>query len=197
MRNFLNMAVACLLAFVYCQGAGAQIENHDVRVGNKVYRAKNFDAAEKKYRAALSKKETSFYGNYNLGNTLYRKNDQKTARNYYQKAVACAGNKKQRADVYHNIGRSFLAEKNYKDAVVALKKSMINNPNANDTRKLLAYAMRMEKRENQKNPPQPNAGNKKMEDDSDVDNRKILEMLDQDEQERQPKGGTDDNVKNW
>lgn len=195
-HNVINI-LFLLLGLLLPQMVFGQVENHDVRVGNKAYKNKNYQVAEKKYRAALSKKDLSFYGNYNLANTLYKKNDQKTARNYYQKALICSSSRRQRADVYHNIGRSYLEERNYKDAVVALKKSMMNNPEANDTRKLLAYAMRMEKREEKQNPPPPNAGNKKMEDDSNDDNRKMLEALDQDEENRKPNLGGDDHIKNW
>lgn len=176
--------------------ANAQIENHDVRVGNAAYRSKNYAAAEKKYRSALSKNESSFYANFNLGNALYRKGDWQTARNYYQKAVALAPTVRLKAEALHNMGTTYLQEKKYKEAVDFLKKSMLVNPNSNETRKQLAYAIRMDKRNKNQNPP-PNTGDKKMEDDSQDNNRKILETLDEDEENRKPNSGAKSMVKNW
>ena len=86
MKWFINLSLALLSVLPLV--AEAQIENHDVRVGNSVYRTKNYAAAEKKYRSALSKNGSSFYANFNLGNALYRRGEWNTARNYYKKAVA-------------------------------------------------------------------------------------------------------------
>ncbi len=197
MKQIYKYIVLLVFSVLATSSMVAQVENHDVRVGNKSYNAKNYTIAEQKYRSALSKNDHSFYGNYNLANTLYRKNDLQTARNYYQKALLFATNKFQRAEVYHNVGTSFLKEKKYKDAVDALKKSMIANPNSEDTRRQLAYAMRMEKRERNQNPPPPNAGDKKMEDDSLDNNRQILESLDEEDENHKPNAGGQANVKNW
>lgn len=192
MKHFLYI----FLCF-YCLNSFGQVENHDVRLGNKYYKTKDYGSAEQKYRTALSKKEVSFYANYNLANTLYRKNDLETARNYYQKALLFSENNRQKADVYHNVGCSFLMEKKWSDAVDAFKKSMMANPNDNETRKLLAYAMRMDKRDKKQNPPPPNSGNKKMEDNSQDENRQFLENLDNEDENRQPNAGGNSKVKNW
>ncbi|MBR6041761.1 MAG: tetratricopeptide repeat protein [Paludibacteraceae bacterium] len=190
--RLIVLACATVLPLV----ASAQIENHDIRVGNTAYRSKNYAVAEKKYRSALSKKESSYYANFNLGNALYRKGEWQTARNYYQKAVAYAPSVRLKAEALHNMGTTYLQEKKYKEAVDFLKKSMLANPNSNETRKLLAYAMRMDKRYKNQNPP-PNTGDKKMEDDSQDNNRKILETLDEDEENRKPNSGAKSMVKNW
>lgn len=195
MKYSLCKYIALFLALLPCV-ASAQIENHDVRVGNSAYRSKNYDAAEKKYRSALSKKESSYYANFNLGNALYRKGDWKTARNYYLKAVSLAPSSNLRAEAFHNIGTTYLQEKKYKEAVDFLKKSMLSNPNSNETRRQLAYAMRMDKRDKKNNPP-PNTGDRKMEDNSLDNNRKILESLDEDEENRKPNSGDKSMVKNW
>lgn len=194
MKWFINLSLALLSVLPLV--AEAQIENHDVRVGNSVYRTKNYAAAEKKYRSALSKNGSSFYANFNLGNALYRRGEWNTARNYYKKAVALAPTQRLMSEALHNMGTAYLQEKKYKEAVDFLKKSMLANPNSNETRKQLAYAIRMEKR-NQKDNPPPNTGDKKMEDDSQDNNRKILESLDEDEENRKPNSGAKSMVKNW
>lgn len=189
-----NILMAVLLAFS-STGAYAQVENHDVRVGNKLYRNSNFDGAEAKYRSALSKKESSFYANFNLGNVLYKKKDWLTARNYYQKAASLASDKKLQAEALHNVGCTFLQEKKYKEAVDVLEKSMILNPKSEETRRQLAYAMRMLKKN--PNTPPPSFKNQKYEDDSQDDNRKLLESLDEDEENKKPNSGDQSKLKNW
>ncbi|MCQ2208308.1 MAG: tetratricopeptide repeat protein [Paludibacteraceae bacterium] len=196
MKKSLYKIIALVWVALFPLLASAQIENHDVRVGNTAYRSKNYAAAEKKYRSALSKKESSFYANFNLGNALYRKGEWQTARNYYQKAVVAAPSSRLRAEAFHNIGTTYLQEKKYKEAVDFLKKSMLSNPNSNETRKQLAYAIRMDKRDKKNNPP-PNTGDRKMEDNSQDNNRKILESLDEDEENRKPNSGQKSMVKNW
>ena len=141
--RLIVLACATVLPLV----ASAQIENHDIRVGNTAYRSKNYAVAEKKYRSALSKKESSYYANFNLGNALYRKGEWQTARNYYQKAVAYAPSVRLKAEALHNMGTTYLQEKKYKEAVDFLKKSMLANPNSNETRKLLAYGQTQQESE--------------------------------------------------
>ncbi len=191
-KIFLFFALLLFSTPAFCQ-----VENHDVRVGNKSYREKDYDNAEKAYRKALSKREESFYGNYNLGNALFRKEDWQTARKYYQSALQFAGDKQQKADALHNLGCTYLQEKQYKESIDALQKSLIERPESEETRNLLAYAMRMLKQQQNQQPP-PNSGDKKQKDEMSQEMAKqILESLDQDEEQKKPNTGKVSLPKNW
>lgn len=176
----------------------SQVENKDLRSGNRYYRQKDYDSAEKQYRTAVTKNGNSFYGNYNLGNALYRKNDWQTARNYFQKAVKLADTKKERADAYHNLGCTYLQEQKYKESVDALRKSLMENPEAEDTRNQLAYAQRMLKKQQDQQPPKPNAGDKIKKDEkmSQENAQQILKSLD-DDMQKKPSGKQQPLLKNW
>jgi tetratricopeptide (TPR) repeat protein len=176
----------------------AQIENHNVRSGNNYYRGRDYDRAEKEYRASVSKNPSSFFGNYNLGNALYRKSDWPTARTYYQKALQYTTEKKEKADALHNIGCTYLQEQKYKESVDALQKSLMQNPNSDKTRNLLAYAQRMLKKQQKNQPPKANSGDKKKKDDnmSQENAKQILQNLD-DEQKAKPSDKKKQLLKNW
>lgn len=177
----------------------AQVDNHDVRSGNKYYRIKDYDSAEKMYRSGVTKNPNSFVANYNLGNSLYRKEDWQTARNYYQKAIKLSSDKKQKADAFHNLGCTYLQEAKYKESVDALRQSLMQNPDSEQTRNQLAYAQRMLKQQENQQPPKPNAGDKLKKDDSmsQENAQQILKSLDEEDLQMKQSDNKKQLLKNW
>ena len=198
MRNKIKFFLFISMMLSLAVSAFSQAENRDLRAGNRHYRHRNYNSAEKSYRAAISKNPRTFYGNYNLGNALYRKEDWLTARGYYQKAVNLTQNKREKADALHNLGCTYLQEQKYKESVDALRKSMIENPDSEPTRRLLAYAQRMLKKQQDEQKDRPNAGDKKQHQDMSQENaRQILLNIDEDEQNMKPTGKDKSLIKNW
>ncbi len=180
--------IAILSLFSFSELLG-QVENHYIRSGNHYYLGRNIDAAEKEYRSAITQNPNSFYGNFNLGDALYKKNDWKTARAYFQKSVSATSNPKEKADALHNIGCTFLQENMLQESVDAFQKSLIQNPKSNDTRLLLAYAQRLLKQNQKKHPQDANSGKRKEHKDMSQENAKqILKNVDDNEQKYKPSG---------
>ena len=163
-KNFFAVLVVMLLSGYQMY---AQVDRKEVRKGNRVFDKENYKEAEVEYRKALIKDSVSVAANYNLGNTLYRMDDAVNAeKNYSAVADSVAklpmdidwkeGMVKNKnsapADVYHNLGNSYLAQKKYSEAVQAYKESLKRNPSDMDTKTNLAYAQKkLEDQQNQQN----------------------------------------------
>ncbi len=88
---------------------------------------------------------------YNLGNSVYRQNQQGEAKIKYIQALETAKTKTEKHRIYHNLGNTFMFEKNYKAAEEAYKNALRNNPNDEETR----YNYALAKKKNKDNPPPP------------------------------------------
>jgi len=133
----------------------AQKGNDEVRRGNNAYRSDSFTDAEVLYRKGLAKDSTSVEGNYDLGNALYKQGKIGEANHSYFKALDYAKSTKRKlskteqAAVFHNIGNTLLAAKEYGKSIEAYKQALRLNPADNETRYNLAYAQMFLKNQQQ------------------------------------------------
>lgn len=132
------------LASLICSFSYGQKENPFIRKGNRLYDKGKFKEAEIDYRKAIEKAPVSAKSNYNLGSSLYRQENYEEAERSFQNAAAMMkpAEKKARAEALHNLGNSYLKAEKYGESVNAYKEAMRLNPDDNDTRYNLAYAMR-------------------------------------------------------
>ncbi|MBR4839555.1 MAG: tetratricopeptide repeat protein, partial [Paludibacteraceae bacterium] len=124
----------------------SQNENNLIKDGNSLYEDKMYDKSISKYDEAM--KQQGKFGDiasYNKGNALYRKGDYKAAIEAYEHAAKSVPDQdpKKMGQIYHNIGDSYLQEKDYKNSYKAFKQSLRYNPNDEDTRYNLAYVKRL------------------------------------------------------
>lgn len=129
----------------------AQQEKKYLKQGNELYQQKKFKEAEAAYRQAMSKKEKTLEGNFNLGDAMFKQKKYADAAAQFNKLAAASIDKNVKAGAYHNIGNSFLTEKKYQESIDAYKKALINNPKDEETRYNLAYAQKMLKNQQDKN----------------------------------------------
>lgn len=140
----------------------------DVREGNELYNQLKFEEAEIAYKKALDKNPNYAKASYNLANTIYQKNQNKEAVFQYDLAEKIAPNKMSKAEIFHNMGNSFMKEKQYDKAVDAYKNSMRNNSKDEETRYNLAMAQELLKNQQDKD----NKDNKDNKDDNKDDKNK-------------------------
>lgn len=140
----------------------------DVREGNELYNQLKFEEAEISYKKALDKNPNYAKASYNLGNTIYQQNKNKEAIFQYDLADKIAPNKMSKAEIFHNMGNSFMKEKQYDKAVDAYKNSMRNNSKDEETRYNLAMAQKLLKNQQDKD----NKDNKDKKDDNKDDKNK-------------------------
>ncbi len=113
-----------------------------------------FPAAEADYRKAISLNPENETGKYNLGNAYYKKEKNAEAQLRFKQAATVATKKAEKHKAFHNLGNTFMNEKNYAAAVDAYKNALRNNPTDDETRYNLALAKDML----EKNPPQDDGG---------------------------------------
>jgi Ca-activated chloride channel homolog len=195
----------------------AQVENNDIREGNRLFKEGKFQQAEVAYRRALQKNKNSFAANFNLGNALYRQKKYSNALEQYNSAVAIDKKDKIKlANAYHNIGNALLNDKKIEESITAYKNALKANPKADDTRYNLAYAQELLKKQknndknknqnkdkqqnNQQQQQQPQQQQQKMSKDN---AQQILDALKQDEKntldktKKQPVRAQRNSDKDW
>jgi len=139
----------------------------DVREGNELYNQLKFEEAEIAFKKALDKNPNYAKASYNLANTIYQKNQNKEAVFQYDLAEKVSPNKMSKAEIFHNMGNSFMKEKQYDKAVDAYKNSMRNNSKDEETRYNLAMAQELLKNQQDKD----NKDNKDKKDDKNKDQK--------------------------
>ena len=130
------------LAMVTC-AASAQSERSSVRRGNRDFRKEKFAESEIEYKKALLADSLSNAASYNLGNTYFRMENYAEADKAYNAVADSLSKTPHAADMYHNMGNSLLAQKNYRGAIEAYKNSLRRNPGDMETKANLAYAQKM------------------------------------------------------
>lgn len=163
----------------------AQNENPFIRKGNKLYKEGKFSESEIEYRKALEKNQKSAKGTYNLGSSLYRQeNYEESARHFMEAAQRLnAKDAAGRSAAMHNLGNSLLKGGKLQESIEAYKQALRLNPNDEDTRYNLAYAMKQLQQQQQN---QQNQDNKdKNEDKNKEQEQKQNEPQKQDQQQKE------------
>lgn len=159
--------------------------------GNQNYMEGNFAKAEAQYKSALGEDSNSIKGNYNLGNSLYKQKRMDEARVHYDRVIQnlnATNSDKHKA--YHNIGKSYLDEKNPEKAVANLKEALKLNPYDDETRYNYALA-RKQLEEQQEKKDEKNQEKKENQDGSNEDQKDS-----KDNAEKQDEGDKGENNEN-
>lgn len=145
MRKILYIVLLLNSILLFSQEKDKNLYN-----GNQLFKEKKYADAEADFRVTESKKSPKkATAGYNLGNSVYRQNQQGEAQIRYIQALEHAKTKEEKHRIYHNLGNTFMLEKKYDLAADAYKNALRNNPNDEETR----YNYALAKRKNKDNPP--------------------------------------------
>ena len=138
----MERLITLLFAGTLLTGAVRSQTNDDarraIRLGNEAYRKGDLGTAAEQYGRA----STDRHGAFNLGNTLYRTDSTAAAQRAFETAAALAQGADEQARAYHNLGNSWMARQQYKEAINAYKEALKRAPRNEDTRYNLAYAQK-------------------------------------------------------
>lgn len=194
---FILVTVAVFSEFGF--GQNTKSKDYVIR-GNKEYNQDDYQKAEAQYRTALSEEENSVKANYNLGNALYQQKKYDQSRAHFDKIIQNrSASNFDKASAYHNIGKSYLDEKNYEKAVVNFKDALKLNPNDDQTRYNYALAkkkMEEKQKEDQKNNQDSKNKNKSKSDNQNKDKNKNSDQDKQNQQQNQQDKNQKDNQQN-
>lgn len=145
MRKILYIVLLLNSVLIFGQEKDKNLYN-----GNQLFKEKKYADAEADFRVTESKKSPKkATAGYNLGNSVYRQNQQGEAQIRYIQALEHAKTKEEKHRIYHNLGNTFMLDKNYEAAAEAYKNALRNNPNDEETR----YNYALAKRKKKDNPP--------------------------------------------
>lgn len=143
-----GIIVAMLLTGL-CSVSAQKVERDYIRRGNRAFKDSIFVDAEVNYRKALEVNPKSTISLFNLGNTLASQNKLQEAMEQYVAASKIEKEKKNLAQIFHNMGVIFQSQKDYGKAVEVYKEALRNNPSDDETRYNLALAQKMLKDQQQ------------------------------------------------
>lgn len=182
LKKYIGILLLLLLATT---SAFAQKAERDyIRKGNRAYKDSVYVDAEVNYRKALEANPKSTVSMFNLGNTLLQQNKVQEAMEQYVGAARVEKDKMNLAQIYHNMGVIFHAQKDYAKAVEAYKESLRNNPKDDETRYNLALAQKMLK-DQQQNQQNQNQDQSQQEQQKNQD-QQSQQNQQQDQQQQQP-----------
>ena len=142
--------IVYIVTLLNCFVLFSQEKDKNLYNGNESFTEKKYVDAEADYRVTESKKSPKkAVAGYNLGNSIYRQNQQGEAQIKYIQALETAKTKTEKHRIYHNLGNTFMLEKKYDLAADAYKNALRNNPNDEETR----YNYALAKRKKKENPP--------------------------------------------
>ena len=184
----LNKFILLLLGLFVslCSVFAQKVERSYIRKGNRLYNDSSYIDAEINYRKALEINPKSTVSMYNLGNSLIYQQKNKDALEQYVSASKMEKDKYKLSYIYHNIGVLFHRDKDYKQAIEAYKKALINNPKDDETRYNLSLAQKLLKDE-QDNKENNQKDNKNNDSNNSSNNNKHYSSKSSQSSERDPK----------
>jgi tetratricopeptide (TPR) repeat protein len=182
MEKVIIAIVLCVTSFIFGQN-----KDQNLYDGTTAFEAKDFIQSETDFRVSESNNANKkAVANYNLGNSIYRQNQPAEAKYKFASAVETAKTKEEKHKAYHNLGNTFMLEKNYAAAAEAYKNALRNNPSDDETR----YNYALAKKKQKENPPKDD---KKKDKDQDKDkDKKDQDQKDKDKKDQDQKDKKED-----
>jgi Ca-activated chloride channel family protein len=175
-----------LLISVVVPQTFAQSTRGLVNDGVNLYNEKKFSDAEVNFKKGSENAPENFEAKFNLGDAYYKQQRYDEAIKSFQSALANAKTDEEKAKIYHNVGNSLLKSQKIKESIGAYKESLKLNPNDQETKYNLSYALNMLKNQNQNQKQnQKNDKNKDQNKDQQKQNQDQKQKQDQQKQDQQ------------
>ncbi|MCB9047600.1 MAG: tetratricopeptide repeat protein [Chitinophagales bacterium] len=190
--NWIGTIVLCLIAsLAYAQ------PKKEVREGNKLYKEQKYKEATAEYQKAIQKQPNYIPGLFNLGNAQYKQKEFEASRKIYEGTAKTAKEKDEQAAANYNIGNTYLEEKKYKEAVEAYKEALRKDPQDEQAKYNLSYALQMLKNQQggggkDKNKNEDKKDDKQDKQDKNKDENKDENKDKQDQENKDKKDGDKD-----
>jgi len=173
----LTLLIPTALAF-------AQSTRGLVNDGVNLYNEKKFSDAEVNFKKGSENAPDNFEAKFNLGDAYYKQQRYDEAIKSFQSALANAKTDEEKAKIYHNVGNSLLKAQKLKESIGAYKESLKLNPNDQETKYNLSYALNMLKNQNQNQNQKQNQKNDKNKDQNKDQQKQNQDQQKQDQQKQ-------------
>ena len=141
-----------LLLFVtWLASTSVNAQQKQVIEGNKLYGEKKYKEATKEYQNALKKNPNYTPGIFNLGNALYQDKNYDASRKIFDGLAKKSNDAGLKAASNYNIGNTYMSEQKWQEAAEAYKQSLRRNPQDEEAKYNLSYALSKMKQQENKN----------------------------------------------
>ncbi len=144
-----RQGLAAFVAMLAFAPALAQT-NRFLAEGNNLYSKQKYDEATANYLKALQKDPNNATGLFNLGSALYQNKKYDSSRKVMATTANAIKDKNGKAAANYNIGNTYMAQRNWDEAINAYKNTLRNNPQDADAKYNLSYAEQMKKQDDKK-----------------------------------------------
>lgn len=157
-----------------------------VNDGVENYNEGNFSDAEVNFKKGTEKSPENFEAKFNLGDAYFKQERFDEAMKSYNSAMAFAKDDLQKARVHYNIGNSLLKAQKIEESIKEYKKSLKLNPDDQEAKYNLSYALEMLKNKDQQKQKNDKDQNKDKNQDKNKDqNKDQNKNQDQDKKDQQ------------
>jgi tetratricopeptide (TPR) repeat protein len=132
-------------------------QRSEVNDGVDQYKEEKYSDAEVNFKKGKEKSPENFEAQFNLGDAYYKQGRYDESLKEFYSSIELTENPDLKAKAYHNIGNSLLKSQKLKESVEAYKNALKINPNDQETKYNLSYALnQLEKQQNQQQQNQQN-----------------------------------------
>ena len=180
----LSRLVAVLLLGSACVAASAQ-SDLDAKAaiidGFDAYRANTGDA-DSLFALSTNHSELAAVAEYNLGRAFVQSGDTARAQSAFRKAIGSTEDRALKSSAWHNLGNLSLQQSELSPAIQAYKQALRENPENEEARYNLAYAMRLAQQQQDQNQDQQQDQDQQ---DQNQDDQQNQDQQDQDSEQQQ------------
>jgi len=183
-KNIIGLTI-----FLSCTLHSFSQDENNLWKGNKSYQDRQYNKAQESYQNSLELLPSD-EATYNMANTLYKQQKYADAAKLFKSVADQTDDKDLKAEAFHNLGNSYLKSKELDKGIEAYKNALRNNPNDEETRYNLSYALKMKQEQEKKDDDQKKDDKKddqkdKDKEDQQQDKDKQDENKDQDKEQNQ------------
>lgn len=190
MTRFLYISIFCLFIANINLFAQKQVRAA-IREGNSLYNKEAYLDSEISYRKALEVNPADSIATFNLGNSLFRQQDEEKIKESFSHYLSTAqtaqksGNKDLAAKSYYNAGDVMMAAQQYDQAIQYFKQSLKNNPLDHEARYNLVLAQKLLKQNEDQNQDQQKQDQEQNQDQQQQQQQNQEQQQNQDQQQDQ------------
>lgn len=180
MQRIVTIILLLVPVMIYGQN-----ERKMIRQGYKAYMDGEYNQAEVEFRKAEDVDKESFTAKYNTSAAMYQQEKIDESAKRFEELLAETTDDKDEAKLYHNLGNSFLETNKLQESIEAYKRSLRLNPEDEDTRYNLAYALeKLQEQEQQQQQQDQDQDNKDDQNQDQNEDQKSDQNKDQEEQDK-------------
>lgn len=148
-RRKIYCVIMLFVSVLFIKNTFAQSARSMINEGVDQYNKENYADAEVNFKKGLDENFESFEGHFNMGDALYKQGRYDEAMTEYKAAYNLADSDNKKAKVFHNVGNSLLKGQKVKESIEAYKNALRLDPNDEETKYNLSYALNMMKNQQQ------------------------------------------------